>query len=90
MLNACKCMHPCCNEIELLYIFLVYCCQVSGKIPIPPRFAFGIYYSRYWAYSDFGDMVGINSCTYTCVLSVNPSCDYNRKLLMSMIRGEYP
>ena len=41
-------------------VLIVYVCmpmQVSGKIPIPPRFAFGIYYSRYWAYSDFGDMV---------------------------------
>ncbi|XP_065915296.1 alpha-xylosidase BoGH31A-like isoform X1 [Dysidea avara] len=30
--------------------------KVSGKIPIPPRFAFGIYFSHYWAYSDFGEM----------------------------------
>jgi alpha-glucosidase len=28
---------------------------VSGKIPIPPRYAFGIFYSRYWAYNDIGD-----------------------------------
>lgn len=26
--------------------------QLSGKIPIPPRFAFGVFYSRWWAYSD--------------------------------------
>ena len=26
--------------------------QVAGRIPIPPRFAFGIWWSRYWAYSD--------------------------------------
>lgn len=25
---------------------------ISGKIPIPPRFAFGVFYSRWWAYSD--------------------------------------
>lgn len=25
---------------------------LSGKMPIPPRFAFGVYYSRWWAYSD--------------------------------------
>ena len=26
--------------------------QVAGKIPIPPRFAFGYWWSRYWTYSD--------------------------------------
>ena len=26
--------------------------QVAGKIPLPPRFAFGAWWSRYWSYSD--------------------------------------
>ncbi|MFZ0662991.1 MAG: TIM-barrel domain-containing protein [Acidobacteriaceae bacterium] len=26
--------------------------SVAGRIPLPPRFAFGIWWSRYWAYSD--------------------------------------
>ena len=26
--------------------------KVAGRIPVPPRFAFGIWWSRYWAYSD--------------------------------------
>ncbi|MDR3329349.1 MAG: glycoside hydrolase family 31 protein [Prevotellaceae bacterium] len=26
--------------------------QVAGKIPMPPRFAFGYWWSRYWQYSD--------------------------------------
>lgn len=26
--------------------------MLSGSIPIPPRFAFGVFYSRWWAYSD--------------------------------------
>jgi alpha-glucosidase len=26
--------------------------QIAGKIPIPPRFAFGLWWSRYWAYTD--------------------------------------
>ena len=26
--------------------------QLAGKIPMPPRFAFGYWWSRYWAYSD--------------------------------------
>jgi len=26
--------------------------KVAGKIPLPPRFAFGTWWSRYWAYSD--------------------------------------
>ena len=30
---------------------------VAGKIPIPPRYTFGVFYSRYWAYSDIGQMV---------------------------------
>jgi alpha-glucosidase (family GH31 glycosyl hydrolase) len=26
--------------------------RVAGKIPVPPRFAFGTWWSRYWAYTD--------------------------------------
>jgi alpha-glucosidase (family GH31 glycosyl hydrolase) len=26
--------------------------RVAGRIPLPPQFAFGIWWSRYWAYSD--------------------------------------
>ena len=26
--------------------------RVAGKIPMPPRFAFGLWWSRYWAYTD--------------------------------------
>ena len=26
--------------------------RVAGRIPLPPRFAFGLWWSRYWAYSD--------------------------------------
>lgn len=26
--------------------------QVAGRIPMPPRFAFGTWWSRYWAYTD--------------------------------------
>jgi len=26
--------------------------NVAGKIPMPPRFAFGLWWSRYWAYTD--------------------------------------
>ncbi|HEU5452636.1 MAG TPA: TIM-barrel domain-containing protein [Terriglobales bacterium] len=33
--------------------------RVAGKIPLPPRFAFGTWWSRYWAYTDteFEDLV---------------------------------
>jgi hypothetical protein len=33
--------------------------RVAGKIPMPPRFAFGVWWSRYWAYTDqeFKDLV---------------------------------
>jgi hypothetical protein len=33
--------------------------RVAGRIPLPPRFAFGTWWSRYWAYSDqeFEDLV---------------------------------
>lgn len=33
---------------KLLYDFT----QIAGKIPLPPRFAFGVWWSRYWAYTD--------------------------------------
>ena len=26
--------------------------RVAGRIPLPPRYAFGVWWSRYWAYSD--------------------------------------
>lgn len=34
--------------------------RVAGRIPIPPRFAFGTWWSRYWSYTDreFKDLVG--------------------------------
>jgi hypothetical protein len=34
--------------------------RVAGKIPMPPRFAFGAWWSRYWAYTDveFKELVG--------------------------------
>jgi alpha-glucosidase (family GH31 glycosyl hydrolase) len=34
--------------------------RVAGKIPMPPRFAFGAWWSRYWAYTDqeFKQLVG--------------------------------
>lgn len=33
--------------------------QIAGRIPMPPRFAFGTWWSRYWAYTDeeFKDLV---------------------------------
>jgi alpha-glucosidase (family GH31 glycosyl hydrolase) len=30
---------------------------VGGRIPLPPRYAFGVFYSRYRAYNDIGEMV---------------------------------
>ena len=39
----------------MLHLYLSL--QVAGRIPLPPRYAFGIFYSRYWAYNDIGDMV---------------------------------
>ena len=34
--------------------------ETAGKIPMPPRFAFGLWWSRYWAYTDreLKDLVG--------------------------------
>ncbi len=26
--------------------------RVSGRMPMPPHFAFGVWWSRYWAYTD--------------------------------------
>lgn len=36
------------NYKKALYDFT----QVAGKIPLPPKFAFGYWWSRYWVYSD--------------------------------------
>eukprot|EP00117_Sycon_ciliatum_P025367 scpid31380/ scgid21071/ Alpha-xylosidase len=30
--------------------------MISGQVPLPPRFAFGVFYSRYWAYDDIEEM----------------------------------
>ncbi len=48
--------------------------RVAGKIPMPPRFAFGLWWSRYWAYTDeeFKDLVSdfrSTMCRSTCSLS---------------------
>jgi len=34
--------------------------KIAGKVPMPPRYAFGYWWSRYWAYSDneLRDLVG--------------------------------
>ena len=34
--------------------------QIAGKVPLPPRYAFGYWWSRYWKYSDneLRDLVG--------------------------------
>lgn len=29
---------------------------MAGPIPMPPRYMFGIFFSRYWAYSDVESM----------------------------------
>jgi len=26
---------------------------IAGKIPVPPRYQFGVFFSRYWAYADW-------------------------------------
>jgi len=33
--------------------------RVAGKVPLPPRFAFGAWWSRYWSYTDqeFNDLI---------------------------------
>jgi len=36
------------NYKAILYDFT----QIAGKIPLPPRYAFGYWWSRYWNYSD--------------------------------------
>ena len=45
--------------------------QVAGRVPLPPRYAFGYWWSRYWAYSDkeLRDLVG-NFKTFSIPLDV--------------------
>ena len=44
------------NYTQALYEFTL----LAGKIPMPPRFAFGVFYSRYWAFSDEGQQEVVN------------------------------
>ncbi|XP_065842646.1 oligosaccharide 4-alpha-D-glucosyltransferase-like [Oscarella lobularis] len=37
------------NYTQALWDFV----QLAGRIALPPKYAFGVYYSRFWAYSDF-------------------------------------
>lgn len=45
------------NYTQALYEFTL----LSGKIPIPPRYALGVFYSRYWAFSDKGETEIVNN-----------------------------
>ena len=42
--------------------------KVAGRIPLPPRFAFGAWWSRYWAYTDqeLEELVAAASARTTC------------------------
>lgn len=53
-------------KISLHEVFAVT--QVAGQIPIPPRYAFGVFYSRYWAYDDTGEMVRLYPLTHIQLL----------------------
>ena len=44
---------------------------LAGKIPMPPRFALGVFYSRYWAFSDIGQKeIAMNYLTRRIPLDV--------------------
>ena len=45
------------NYTLALYEFTL----LAGKIPIPPRYALGVFYSRYWAFSDVGQKEIVNN-----------------------------
>lgn len=55
--------HSACSHVllwSLTYLYSLHdLVQVSGPSPIPPRYAFGVYYSRYHAYNDVGEKVSI-------------------------------
>ena len=59
----------CSLEVCILYMYTLL--QVAGKIPIPPRYAFGIYYSRYHAYNDVGEMVCKSYAVVSCLYNYN-------------------
>ncbi len=62
--------------------------RVAGRIPLPPRFAFGIWWSRYWAYSDqeLDDLVrGFHeNSTPLNVLVIDMDWHINQKQLQAM------
>ena len=31
----------------------------AGKVPLPPRYAFGYWWSRYWSYSDWSSAMAV-------------------------------
>ena len=47
---------------------------VSGHIPLPPRYTFGVFYSRYWAYNDQGEMVSVHIMCYSQVYNELIGC----------------
>ena len=58
------CILTCIVVITVLSILFTIWYKVSGPSPIPPRYAFGIYYSRYHAYNDVGEKVSIIMISY--------------------------
>jgi alpha-glucosidase len=66
--------------------------RVAGRIPLPPRFAFGVWWSRYWAYSDqeFNDLVrGFReNDTPLDVLVIDMDWHLSHEQLLAMGEGE--
>ena len=51
--------------------------KIAGKIPMPPKFAFGYWWSRYWAYSDseLKELMNDFSSTYNSLTEKLSSID---------------
>ncbi|MBV8113760.1 MAG: hypothetical protein JO300_03395 [Silvibacterium sp.] len=66
--------------------------EVAGRIPLPPRFAFGAWWSRYWAYSDqeLNELVrGFHANTVPLdVLVIDMDWHLNREQLQRMQQAD--
>ena len=56
-----------CSWVVVFEVVLCSPTQVAGRIPLPPRYVFGIFYSRFWPYDDIGEMVCVCVCVWVCV-----------------------
>lgn len=41
------------TTLERTFVIILTTLIIAGKIPLPPKYALGYWWSRYWQYSDY-------------------------------------